>query len=270
MHLLNLTYGWQLEDTNTVQRNTPAVDLIYKAKSLVVQVSSTNTSVKIQNSLDKLDAQYKGYNFKFVSIAKPAENNLPKDLEIVFNPQEDIFDIDSLLNTFVALSPDKQKNIYEFVKKELAFDSEEIKLETGIAHVINELSDVNLKDSAVDFDTTSFLVDKKIIKNNLSVFKNIIEQYDVYCITIDKIYNAYDKMGNNKSLAVLHTINKEYLSLKAKYTGDDLYQAIAGNIKVKLLLSANLKQFNEEDLELYVDIILVNAFIRCKIFEKPW
>ena len=57
--------------------------------------------------------------------------------------------------------------------------------------------------------------------------------------------------------------------MKSKFSGDELYQAIAQNIKEKLSLSANLKQFYDDDLELYVDIILVDAFIKCKIFEKP-
>ena len=48
-----------------------------------------------------------------------------------------------------------------------------------------------------------------------------------------------------------------------------LYRAIAENLKEKLSLSANLKQFYDVDLELYIDIVLVDAFIRCKIFEKP-
>ncbi len=88
-------------------------------------------------------------------------------------------------------------------------------------------------------------------------------------IVVQRIYDEFDKMGNNKSYAVLQTIRKESLELKSKFSGDELYKAIAQNIKDKLSLSANLKQFYDDDLELYVDIILVDAFIKCKIFEKP-
>ena len=55
-----------------------------------------------------------------------------------------------------------------------------------------------------------------------------------------------------KSFAVLQTINKEYLQLKTKFSGDSLYNAIAKNLKEKLSLSANLKQFYDEDLDLYI------------------
>lgn len=112
-------------------------------------------------------------------------------------------------------------------------------------------------------------MNSKIIKNNLSLFKDVIEQYDVYFNIVQKIYNDFDSVGNNKSFAVLQTINKEYLQLKTKFSGDSLYRAIAEILKEKLLLSANLKHFYDEDLELYIDIVLVDAFIRCKIFEKP-
>ena len=275
MHLLNLLYGWNLVNANTIQRNAPAIDLVYKEGNVIVQVSSTNTVAKIQSSLDKLGIEYNGYNFKFVSIAKSTEKpkkhkyNLPTGLNLIFNPASDIFDIEVILNRINSLSIAEMTPIYEFVKKELCFESDELKLETGLAYVINEISTIDLRNNEVVFDTTSFDVNNKITKNNLFIFKDVIEQYDVYFSTIQKIYNDFDSIGNNKSFAVLQTINKEYLRLKTKFSGDSLYHAIAENLKEKLSLSANLKQFYDEDLELYIDIVLVDAFIRCKIFEKP-
>lgn len=275
MNLLNLLFDWNLVNANTIQRNSPAIDLMYKEGNIIVQVSSTNTVTKIQSSLDKLGTEYNGYNFKFVSIAKPAEKlkeheyNLPIGLNIIFNPTSDIFDIGTFLNKINSLSIEEMRSIYEFIKKELCFDSDELKLETGLAYVINELSAITLGENELSFDTTSFDVNNKIVKNNLSVFKDIIEQYDVYFSTVQKIYNDFDSIGNNKSFAVLQTINKEYLQLKTKFSGDSLYNAIAKNLKGKLSLSANLKQFYDEELDLYIDIVLVDAFIRCKIFEKP-
>jgi len=275
MRLLNLLYGWNLVNANTIQRNIPAVDLIYTSENIIVQVSSTNTTTKIQSSLDKLDDNYTGYNYKFVSIAKPTDKlkehkfNTPSNLNIQFNATNDIYDINTLLNKIKSLSAAEMEEVYKFIKQELHFETDELKLETGLAHVINELSEINLKNNEVRFDTVSFDIDNKIIKNNIAVFKDIIEQYDVYFYVVQRIYDEFDTMGNNKSYAVLQTIRKEYLELKTKFSGDELYKAIAQNVKEKLSLSANLKQFYDDDLELYVDIILVDAFIKCKIFEKP-
>lgn len=275
MHLLNLLYGWNLVNTNTIQRNSPAIDLMYREGNVIVQVSSTNTVAKIQNSLNKLGTEYNGYNFKFVSIARSAEKlrdhqySIPSGVNITFNPASDIYGIETFLIKINSLSVPEMKVVYEFIKAELNFESDELKLETGLACVINELSTVDLKNSEVVFDTTSFDVNNKITKNKLDLFKSIIEQYDVYYHIVQKIYNEFDLNGNNKSYAVLQTINKEYLQLKVKYSGDSLYQALSMSFKSKLLSSANLKQFHDEDLDLYLDIVLVDAFIRCKIFEKP-
>ena len=275
MRLLNLLYGWNLVNINSIRQNTPAIDLIYESEKIIVQVSSTNTTTKIQSSLDKLESKYSGYNFKFVSIAKPTDKLkghkfiLPKGFNITFDPDDDIYDIASLLNKIKSLSAAQMKNVYDFIKQELNFETDELKLETGLACVINELSEIDLGNNEIAFDSTAYSIENKIIKNNLVVFKDVIEQYDVYFLIVQKIYDEYDKGGKNKSYAVLQAIRKEYLILKPKYTGDDLYKAIAQNIKSKLAFSANLKQFYDDDLELYVDIILVDAFIKCKIFEKP-
>lgn len=275
LHLMNLIYGWNLKNVNVINRNEPAVDLIYEAEKLVVQVSSTCTREKIQNSLNKLNQKYDGFRFKFVSIAKPAENlrnpqySLPRGFSIFFDSQNDIYDIDGILANVLTMKADDQKEVYEFVKSELHFDTAQLKLETGLAHVINALSDIDLEKSKVFFDKESYDIDSKIIRNNLSVFKDVIEEYDVYYTTVQRIYDDYDRMANNKSYAVLQTINREYLNLKSQHCGDDLYKAIAHNIKERLAMSANLNEFNDDEVELYVDIILVDAFIRCKIFEKP-
>jgi len=49
--LLNAIYGWQLESTNQATPNHPCIDLIDKKRSLGVQVSSDNSSAKINDTL---------------------------------------------------------------------------------------------------------------------------------------------------------------------------------------------------------------------------
>lgn len=49
--LLNVIYGWQLESTNQAAPNYPCIDLIDKKRSLGVQVSSDNSSAKINDTL---------------------------------------------------------------------------------------------------------------------------------------------------------------------------------------------------------------------------
>ena len=215
IRLLNLLYGWNLVNANTIQRNSPAVDLIYTSGNIIVQVSSTNTSTKLQSSLDKLDVQYTGYNYKFVSTLPSPADKLkglkfitPSNLNIQFDALTDIYDIDTLLNKIKSLSAAEWKKVYRFIKQELNFETDELKLETGLAHVINELSEIDLESNEAVFDPAPYDIDNKIIKNNLAVFKEVVEQYDVYFYVVQRIYNEFDTMGNNKSYAVLQTIKR--------------------------------------------------------------
>ena len=76
-------------------------------------------------------------------------------------------------------------------------------------------------------------------------------------------------MGNNKSNSVLATIKREYIKLKNKSSADEVFFNTADSILNKITKSANYIQIPIDELELCVDILIVDAFIRCKIFENP-
>lgn len=97
----------------------------------------------------------------------------------------------------------------------------------------------------------------------------LIEDYKIYYNLIEKLYSNYDEMGVNKSLAVLNTFRKEYIDNMLKYKGDELYKIISKNIIEKIKTLNCVENISEEALSLCVDILMVDAFIRCKIFENP-
>lgn len=98
--LFNLIFDYQLENQNKNKTNTPGIDLIDNKNKLIIQVSSTATYTKIQNSLQK-SMNYSGYHFKFISITNEPNNLTLKNYEIplgiIFEPKEDIFDVNFLL-----------------------------------------------------------------------------------------------------------------------------------------------------------------------------
>lgn len=51
--LLNRMYDWNLVNANSISQNYPGVDLIDETKNIAVQVTSTCTKAKIQNTLEK-------------------------------------------------------------------------------------------------------------------------------------------------------------------------------------------------------------------------
>ena len=273
-HFFNLLYGYDLKNLNESSQNVEAIDLIDDDKKIVIQVSSTATKQKIESSLDKkLIKKYTNYTFKFISIAKDTKDLTKKDYKnphkIKFHPNKDIYDITSILNTILLADIDKQREIYQFIRNELGSEVDIVKLESNLATVINILAKEKW-DEANKYDSPNlFEIERKITYNELDSAQGIIKEYQIYYGKVDKKYSELDTLGYNKSNSVLATIKREYLKLKNRQNSDDVFFLIIEKIQEKILKSANYAQIPIDELELCIDILVVDAFIRCKIFENP-
>ena len=97
----------------------------------------------------------------------------------------------------------------------------------------------------------------------------IIDDYTVHYGRVDKIYTEFDSQGNNKSSSVLSTIRQEYAKARSNMTDDHLFFEVISKVEEKILNSSNYSSIPVDELELCVNILVVDAFIRCKIFENP-
>jgi hypothetical protein len=271
---LNEVYKWEVANENDVKQNVEAIDLVDHTNKLVLQVSATSSKQKIESSLSKDSIKkYKGYTFKFVSIARDSDE-LRKDKfknphGIAFNPASDIIEKNSILSKIRGLNINDQERIYEFVKKELVNVIDPLKLESNLATVINILSkeDWNKKEPVGEIN--GFEIDRKITHNNLNSAKIIINDYSLHYSRVDKIYTEFDAQGSNKSNSVLSTIRQEYAKLKGNLSDDELFFAVIFKVQEKVLNSSNYTSIPFDELELCINILVVDAFIRCKIFENP-
>ncbi len=273
-YLLNEVYGLKVVNENDFKQNVEAIDLIDHTNKFVLQVSSTASKQKIESSLSKDSIKtYKGYTFKFVSIAKDADE-LRKDTfknphGIKFNPTIDIIDKNSILSRIRGLQITDQERIYYFIKKELVAEIDPLKLETNLATVINILSREDWDKTEPIAEINSFEIERKITYNKLNAAKTIIDDYSVHYGRLDKIYSEFDSLGSNKSSSVLSTIRQEYAKNKSILYEDQLYFQVISNVQEKVLNSSNYTAIPFDELELCINILVVDAFIRCKIFENP-
>ena len=271
--LLNCIYGINLVNMNSIEQNAAGIDLIDTVNKNVLQVSSTATATKVQNSLNKDLSAYKGYRFRFVSISQDASNLRGKNFinphGLVFDPKTDIIDIKSLGAAILALEPHRQQQVYKFLQSELSVENEETPSESNIAALINIIGCEDLSLGAQLPITTPFSVETKIELNNLEVSAELIEDYKIYHHRIDKIYSSFDEAGRNRSTSVLHTFNRVYLQLSKHHNGDNLFFEIVQHVTDIVKNSSNFQPTSLEELELCVNILAVDAFLRCRIFKKP-
>lgn len=274
--LFNKLYTWNLENLNFQVQNVEAIDLIDRANNIVIQISATNTKEKIDRALSKASlssTEYCGFNFKFISIAQDAKNlrsqSYSPPTSIKFIPATDIYDRKSILQDIYNLDIDKFEIIYKLIKSELGRETDALRLESNLSSVINILSKENLASVDLNASINSFEIDRKIDFNNLNTSKEVINDYKYSHHIVDKIYSEFDKYGCNKSISVLNAIKREYINHSSELTGDELFNLIISNISERILQSSNFEKIPQEEMEMCVGILAVDAFIRCKIFKNP-
>jgi len=273
--LLNMLFDFELENLNIVKQNIEGIDLVDTKNQIIAQVSSTCTKQKIENSLKKkIFVDYPGYRFKFISIARDAENlrelSFDNPHEALFSPKDDIVDVKTILKVVLNMLIEKQKEIYELIKNELGNEIDVVKVDTNLATIINILASENLAKNIESPEINSFEIDKKIEFNNLTSVQDTIGDYKIYYHKLDEKYTEFDKQGSNKSLSVFQVIKKQYIILLPESeSSHDLFFGIVDGVINLIMNSKNYIEIPYEELEMCVHILVVDAFVRCKIFRNP-
>lgn len=274
--LCNIIFDLELENLNFSSQNIDGIDLIDRKNKVVVQVSSTCTKAKIESSLSKnVYTKYKDYSYKFMSISKNTSDSLKNKLfhnpySMKFDPKQDIWDVVILLRKILNQTTYKQRRLYDFIKAELGQDVDYVKIESNLAKVINILAEEQLDFNAESLEINSFAIEDKISFNDLEDAKDIIDDYKIFYQRLDEIYSEFDKEGKNKRISVLQEIRRKYIELnRLNNTPLDIFYEIINSVMNVIIESSNYIEIPKEELQMCVDILIVDAFIRCKIFKNP-
>jgi len=271
--LLNLIFGWNLVNLNTVVQNTPAIDLVDPNALLVVQVSATGTKQKINSTLTKDLSRHAGHAFKFVCITRPAplirKHSYENPHRLKFEPITDIYDGQSLLAVINGLPTPKMEAIQDYLLAELKFEIDPAKVESNLAAIIRSINEQDWMATVGAPETIPYDIEVKITFNQLDRARALIDDYKLHHHRLARIYAEYDRQGRNKSLSVLDSIRREFLELNLTLNADDKFFQTITATKRRILHSANAPTIPDEELDLCVAILVVDAFIRCKIFKNP-
>lgn len=271
--LLNLIYGWQLQNMNQRNLNAAGGDLWYDDDKIVIQVSSTTTKDKIQSSIDKLSAeQFAGYRFKFLRIdgdvIKLRKESYNTHNDIVFNPSEDIIDISTLLKDITHLDIDCLRRVYELCGKEIVpLDTPKV-TETDLAIVVKALA-TNVKDWLKERRPIGFDIDKKIDFNHLEGKRRLINDYKLYIGKLNAVYGEFVDNATDYSFIILQTLSDMYSGYLGQFESNALFDKIVDNARELALKSKSTKDIPVDRVNVCINVIVVDAFIRCRIFEDP-
>lgn len=141
--------------------------------------------------------------------------------------------------------------------------------------IISAIVGKGIVDISGSKDLRIYKPEEKITYNALKRNRFLIEEYNVFTQPLHILYNELEEQGSFKKSILLAKIHTTYLRLKGKYAGDaqnpmieirkyadDIFDEIVDSILM------TIENPNEEML-IATYIVVVDAFIECKILEKP-
>lgn len=165
-----------------------------------------------------------------------------------------------------------------------AFFNNSPQIPSSLSEVLNTLADIFYEED--DKETARLPKEynpvEKISFNNVVEFEGIIQKYHIYYGKLNKLYTIYEKEGTNKKRIILQNLNTLYirerdkLRRKLKISKSEVRKnhsdLILSNITEQLI--SDIKNSDNiditvEEVRMYVNVIVVDGFIRCKILENP-
>lgn len=156
-----------------------------------------------------------------------------------------------------------------------------LKNPSTLAEVVNAISKINLDDKSLYGQLKEApVIEDKIEHNNVQAYRYLINDYQLYQKTLEKIYKTFDQEQPFRKNRLLRVISDHYKKEKGALTtndndietirehADSIIEKIISKLENEILKSSNLQSTNEDTLTA-ISIIIADAFIRCKILEDP-
>jgi len=145
----------------------------------------------------------------------------------------------------------------------------------NVIYAISEMDFIPNNDMPV---LNEYDLNEKLLFNKLKINAEIIKEYRVYQSKLNCLYDTLTSQGSIKKEKLLENIKLTYLFIKGKYiegsinaldvireNSDKIFDDVY-NLLFDKLTGNNLY---DEDICIGLRIILVDAFMRCKILEEP-
>ncbi|WMY13515.1 hypothetical protein P3F89_16195 [Bacillus tropicus] len=132
-------------------------------------------------------------------------------------------------------------------------------------------------------------IEEKIDHNDIKLYRQKIEENYIYYHICEKSLESLRHIDENSKINILEDINGIYLDIKIEYlekcgeyedpyeelkkmvkkNSDSIINRVKNEIKRRIQNSYDGEQFNEQELNLCLNIFVCYALGECKILERP-
>ncbi|ASS96633.1 ABC-three component system protein [Peribacillus simplex] len=131
-------------------------------------------------------------------------------------------------------------------------------------------------------------IEEKIEYNKIFLHKELIEEYYIYYYICERSFESLRHIDENSKKNILTDINDIYRDIrieifkqctseepieefkkKIKTSSDEIIKSVKTEIRNRIITSYDGEQFNEQELNLCLNIFVCYALAECKILERP-
>lgn len=244
-NLLNDCLGYELENLNMDKANYPGIDLGDRSNGIGIQVTTTKTSAKIKNTLEKMmkEKVYEEFKSLKVFILGDKQDTYTVDMQpyegkIYFNIDEDIWDFQDLLKFLNNMNATELTNILNFLQEECGIGGKNQKEDSEVAAmtIINYLNDIKswIEDMAIDGRTYT---DFCILEDAQMLCADVVNLLSAQeAIMLNQLFESIERL----IIEVDHVSNRDVSSYRLKYCASDILRR--WEIYDVLLLKCNLRK----------------------------
>ncbi|WP_418180582.1 SMEK domain-containing protein [Aliarcobacter lanthieri] len=256
LHLLNCSYDYNLKDANNILKsNFPAIDLIDHDEELVIQVTSTTTTQKIYNSINKLKSleDISSYKLKMCYIAGEPDftDRELGNIEREGLTKDDLISIDDIIKVATS-NNEKRKAIYTLLLQRI--DSKAFTLD--------------VKGYFEKFET-------KLNQENTNKFSSYDDEFKSFINSDNNILEMFAIGGNGKSHLLKHfsTLESEYTPIV--FTKQDNVETDLKNLdptQKYLFIYDDIDRFLDKSINSIFSTVINNGYkilISYRLASKP-
>jgi hypothetical protein len=147
-----------------------------------------------------------------------------------------------------------------------------------LKNTVNAIAAIDIDEYENENDLTAFNITEKLNYNNIIKNAPLIQEYKVYHHKINSLYDELEAQGSLKKNKILALIRNYYIKAKGAYSSSSEISIETVRLHADEIIDDVLKSLCSElygsdefvdDIIIGVDLIVVDAFMRCKILEKP-
>ncbi len=143
---------------------------------------------------------------------------------------------------------------------------------------VDAIAEIDFEDNKDEEILKVFNIEEKIKYNSIKKYKYIIKENSKYYGKLNSLYAELEKQGSFKKIKLLKIISHLYLEVKGELVpdaknemaiirsnADEIFRRV--EMKIYEKIDRNISSY--DDIIIAIPIIMVDAFMECKILEPP-